>query len=75
MMEFFQQTKKRINMKGALKKNIRRKFAAERLKNTLDMYAQQMSSIKDEDVLKKIQKKMNHHKISLENTLRYLKRS
>lgn len=62
-------------MKGRTSKQIRRKSAMTRLQQTVEEYQQKMSSITDEEVLKKLQKKVNHHKLAIENTMNYLKRT
>ena len=53
--------------------NIRRKSAISRLENTISNYQQTMADTKDQEVLKKLQKKIKAHKLTIENTNNNLK--
>lgn len=59
------------NSKAA--KNIRRKSAISRLENTISNYQQTMADTKDQEVLKKLQKKIKAHRLTIENTNNNLK--
>ena len=59
------------NSKAA--KNIRRKSAISRLENTISSYQQTMADTKDQEVLKKLQKKIKAHRLTIENTNNNLK--
>ena len=60
------------NSKAA--KDIRRKSAISRLENNISAYQQTMTVTKDQEILKKLQKKIKAHKLTIENTNINLKR-
>ena len=59
------------NSKAA--KNIIRKSAISRLENNISNYQQTMADTKDQEVLKKLQKKIKAHRLTIENTNNNLK--
>ena len=54
-------------------RNIRRKSAISRLENTISIHQKTMRETKDDEILKKLQKKINGHKLTIENTQRNMK--